>query len=41
MSNPTEKAEGDIKTKYPEKKLKQRFHIKISLLEIRQDSLLA
>lgn len=41
MSNPIEKAEGDIKTKYSEKKLEQSFHIKISLLIYRQDNLLA
>lgn len=41
MYNPIEKAVGDIQTKYPEKKQEQRFHIKISLLIYRHDSLLA
>lgn len=41
MSNPIEKAVGDTKTIYPEKKQEQRFHKKISLLISRQDSLLA
>lgn len=41
MHNPIEKAVGDIQTKYSEKKQKQRFDIKVSLLIYKQDSLLA